>query len=48
MTNEEATLYAGAVGRPMMFTQARIETQRGEEAETDEVGELMLRGPHVS
>jgi fatty-acyl-CoA synthase len=48
MTNEEAWTRAGSIGRPLMFTEARIVTEQGVEAEAGEVGELCFRGPHVS
>jgi fatty-acyl-CoA synthase len=38
---------AGSVGRPMMFTEARLAVEDGSDAVTGEVGELWLRGPHV-
>lgn len=48
MTSEEAVAHAGAIGRPLMFTEARIENESGDEVETGAVGELLLRGAHVS
>jgi fatty-acyl-CoA synthase len=48
MTSREAITHAGAVGRPMMFTEARLVGEDGREAREGEVGELLLRGPHVS
>ena len=44
MTSEEAVRKAGSIGKPMMFTEVRIagETQIGD------VGEMLIRGPHVS
>jgi fatty-acyl-CoA synthase len=47
MTVEESVRKAGSVGRPLMFTEARLVTDSGLEAGDDEVGELLLRGPHV-
>ena len=44
MTSEEAVRKAGAIGRPMMFTEVRI---AGEEKAGD-TGEMLIRGPHVS
>ncbi|HVR41648.1 MAG TPA: AMP-binding protein [Thermoanaerobaculia bacterium] len=42
MTDEDALRKPGSIGKPMMFTEAKlIEVQDG-------VGELCLRGPHVS
>lgn len=38
----------GSVGRPMPFAEARVVREGGAEAGVDEVGELWLRGPHVT
>jgi len=38
MTDDEAARKPGSIGRPMMFTETKI----------DEAGELYIRGPHVS
>jgi len=38
----------GSIGKPMMFTQAKIIDPEGRELGAEEVGELCLRGPHVS
>jgi len=48
MTSEEAVRHPGAIGRPMMFTEARLVDAAGQEVGPGEVGELLLRGPHVS
>ena len=48
MNNEEAWRKAGSIGRPLMFTEARVMDTDGKEAPVDEVGELCFRGPHVS
>ena len=48
MTSEEAIRHPGAIGRPMMFTEARLVDAAGRQVEPGEVGELLLRGPHVS
>jgi len=47
MSREEATRKTGSIGRPMLFTQAKLVPveQAGTE---DGVGELCLRGPHVA
>ncbi|MDD5543433.1 MAG: long-chain fatty acid--CoA ligase [Acidobacteriia bacterium] len=47
MTVEESQQKIGSIGRPMMFTQARLVNSAGEEVPAGEVGELHLRGPHV-
>lgn len=48
MTDEEAYAKAGSVGRPMMFTEAKVVSESGQELPAGEVGELCFRGPHVS
>lgn len=48
MTVEESARKIGSIGKPMMFTEAQLIDPSGREAATDEVGELWLRGPHVS
>ncbi len=48
MTDEEAWVKAGAIGKPLMFTEARVMDPDGKEMPPDDVGELCFRGPHVS
>jgi fatty-acyl-CoA synthase len=48
MSDEEAWAKAGSIGRPLMFTEARVIDEGGQGAPPDEVGELCFRGPHVS
>jgi len=48
MSNEEAWAKAGSIGRPLMFTEARVVDEGGRELPQDEIGELCFRGPHVS
>jgi fatty-acyl-CoA synthase len=48
MTIEDAHARPGSIGRPMMFTEVRLADERGDEVETGEVGEMWIRGPHVS
>jgi fatty-acyl-CoA synthase len=48
MTDEEAYEKAGSIGKPLMFTEARVADEAGQEASRGEVGELWFRGPHVS
>jgi len=48
MTDEEAYTKAGSVGRPLMFTEAKVVSESGQELAAGEVGELCFRGPHVS
>jgi fatty-acyl-CoA synthase len=47
MSSEEATLKPGSIGKPMMFTEARLLGSESGDVATGEVGELCLRGPHV-
>ena len=42
MTVEESFGKPGSIGRPMLFTEVRLEEMDGE------VGEMWIRGPHVS
>jgi len=37
----------GSIGKPLMFTEARLLDEAGRELPPGEVGELCLRGPHV-
>jgi fatty-acyl-CoA synthase len=48
MTDEEAIERAGSIGRPLLFTEARVADEGGQERPAGEVGELWFRGPHVS
>jgi fatty-acyl-CoA synthase len=48
MSNEEAWDKAGSIGRPLMFTEAKVVDESGQELPPDVVGELCFRGPHVS
>jgi fatty-acyl-CoA synthase len=48
MTVEESVAKPGSIGKPMMFTETRLIGDEGEEVPMGEVGELLLRGPHVS
>jgi fatty-acyl-CoA synthase len=48
MTTEESRRKAGSIGKPLMFTEARLIDAAGNEVAPREVGELLLRGPHVS
>jgi fatty-acyl-CoA synthase len=47
MSAEEAARKASSIGRPMLFTQAKLAPVAQTSAE-DGVGELCLRGPHVA
>lgn len=47
MSAAEAFSKRGSIGKPLMFTQARLLDTKGNEVSAGEVGELCLRGPHV-
>jgi len=48
MTTEDAVRKPGSIGRPMMFTEARLIDSDGNEVADCEIGELEFHGPHVS
>jgi fatty-acyl-CoA synthase len=48
MTVEESVRKKGSIGKPLMFTETRLVDAEGREVPEGEVGELLLRGPHVS
>jgi fatty-acyl-CoA synthase len=48
MTVEESITHAGSIGKPLPYTEARLTDDDGREVSAGEVGELWLRGPHVS
>lgn len=48
MTVEDSFVKQGSIGRPMLYTAARLVGEDGAEVPVGEVGELHLRGPHVS
>jgi fatty-acyl-CoA synthase len=47
MSIAESVRKAGSIGRPMMFTHAKLTDEDGREVPVGDVGELLLRGPHV-
>jgi fatty-acyl-CoA synthase len=47
MSVEDSVRKAGSIGRPLMFTRAKLVDDDGREVPVGEVGELCLRGPHV-
>ncbi|MEI6666792.1 MAG: AMP-binding protein [Acidobacteriota bacterium] len=47
MTIEESVRKKGSIGKPLMFTEARLMSPDSIEMPADQVGELWLRGPHV-
>lgn len=48
MSVEESVVKKGSIGRPLMMTDARLVDESGRDVPSGEVGELCLRGPHVS
>ncbi len=48
MTDADAWERPGSIGKPLMFTRARIVDREGRELPPGEVGELLLGGPHVT
>jgi fatty-acyl-CoA synthase len=47
MTVEESASHPGSIGKPLMFTETRLVDEDGRDVAIGEVGELLLRGPHV-
>ena len=47
MTVEESIAHAGSIGKPMMYTETRLIDEDGADVPAGEVGELLIRGPHV-
>jgi fatty-acyl-CoA synthase len=45
---EQVKRKPGSVGIPLLQIDARIVDEKGEPAEAEEVGELLLRGPHLA
>jgi fatty-acyl-CoA synthase len=48
MTPEESRTKVGSIGRPMLFTEARLVDPAMNDVQLGVVGELLLRGLHVS
>jgi fatty-acyl-CoA synthase len=48
MTAEDSRRKLGSIGKPMMFTEVRLEDGEGRPVADGEVGEMLFRGPHVS
>jgi fatty-acyl-CoA synthase len=48
MTVEESVSKAGSIGKPLLYTELRIVDSGGNDVAAGEVGEMWLRGPHVS
>jgi fatty-acyl-CoA synthase len=47
MSNEDSVSKAGSIGKPIMFSEAKLVDSVGHEVPRGEVGELYLRGAHV-
>ena len=48
MTVDDSVRKKGSIGKPLMFTETRLVDEDGREVPVGDVGELWLRGPHVS
>jgi len=48
MTVEDARRKPGSIGKPMLFTEVRVVSEDGDEQPANDVGEMWIRGPHVS
>ena len=48
MTADESRRKPGSIGRPMLFTTVRLVDGEGNDVAVNEVGEMWIRGPHVS
>lgn len=48
MTVADSYRKRGSIGRPMMFTAVKLVDAEGREVKTGEIGEMWIRGPHVS
>ena len=47
MSDEDSRRKAGSIGKPLLFTEAKLIDSAGNPVADNEVGELCLRGPHV-
>lgn len=47
LDEEDAIRKVGSIGRPMPHSEVKLFKDDGTEAKTNEVGELLIRGPHV-
>ena len=47
MSDNDSLRKAGSIGKPLMFTEAKLVNPDGNLVATNEIGELCLRGPHV-
>ncbi len=48
MTVDDSVRKRGSIGKPLMMTEARLVDEHGRDVPSGAVGELLLRGPHVS
>jgi fatty-acyl-CoA synthase len=48
MSAEQSRTKRGSIGRPMLFTEVELRDAGGGAVKTGEVGEMYIRGPHVS
>jgi fatty-acyl-CoA synthase len=48
MSAEESRTRRGSIGRPMLFTEVELRDGDGAEVPAGQVGEMYIRGPHVS
>jgi fatty-acyl-CoA synthase len=48
MTVDESFRKPGSIGRPMLFTEVRLVDADGQDVPAGEIGEMWIRGPHVS
>lgn len=48
MTIDDSLRRRGSIGKPLMMTEATLVDEQGVQVPGGEVGELLLRGPHVS
>jgi fatty-acyl-CoA synthase len=48
MTVDDSYRKPGSIGRPMMFTSVRLVDEQGSDVPSGDVGEMWIRGPHVS
>ena len=47
MSDEDSLRKSGSIGKPMMFTEAKLLDPQGNKVAANEAGELCLCGPHV-
>ena len=48
ISDDDVARKPGSIGRPMMFTEVALLDEQGREVEIGEIGEMHIRGPHVS